>query len=307
MSEVTFGRVALLMGGWTAEREISLKSGAAVLEALKRLRVDVQVIDVQRDIVSVLQRERYDCVFNILHGRGGEDGTIQAFLELLDIPYTGSGVLASALAMDKLRCKVAWQGAGLPTPKAQLITTEQDCEMVGRQLALPVAVKPVFEGSSVGVTKVKHAEQLLPAWQAAREFGEVMAEQWIEGNEYTVGVLNGKALPVIRLQTANEFYDFDAKYNDAGTQYHCPSGLTDELEQQVQELALEAFDVLGCSGWGRVDLMLDSENKPWLIEVNTLPGMTDHSLVPMAAKAAGISFDELVAKILATATKKLGS
>ena len=306
MSKLLFGRVALLMGGWTAERSISLKSGAAVLQALQRQGIDVESIDVERDIVSVLGRGKYDCVFNILHGCGGEDGTIQAVLELLSLPYTGSGVLASALGMDKLRSKMVWQGIGLPTPEARLLRSEKECEEALNAMSMPVAVKPIFEGSSVGISKVKTSEELIPAWHEASRYGDVMIERWITGNEYTVGVLNGVALPVIRLQTAREFYDYAAKYDDSGTQYHCPSGLEKNLELSIQKLALNAFTALDGYGWGRVDLMLDESNQPWLIEVNTVPGMTDHSLVPMAAKAAGIEFDELVLQILATARIRSG-
>jgi D-alanine-D-alanine ligase len=296
-----FGKVALLMGGWSAERDISLKSGAAVLAALRKLNVNVEAVDMDIDIVQVLQSGCYDRVFNIVHGRGGEDGKLQAVLEFMNLPYTGTGVLGCALAMDKMRCKQLWWGGKLPTPDAMLISTEQECETVLITLPLPLAVKPVFEGSSVGISKVKNPSELVPAWREAARYGAVMAERWIEGTEYTVSILDKQVLPVIRLQPAREFYDFTAKYADeAGTLYHCPSGLDAETEQAVQELALNAFNSVGGSGWGRVDLMLDTGKQPWLIEVNTVPGMTDHSLVPMAAKAAGIEFDQLVLKILRT-------
>ena len=294
-----FGKVALLMGGWSAEREISLKSGAAVLAALQRLSVNVEAIDMDIDIVQVLREGHYDRVFNIVHGRGGEDGNLQALLEFLHLPYTGTGVLGSALAMDKMRCKALWAGMRLPTPEALMIRSERDCAAVLNSLPLPLAVKPVLEGSSVGISKVKQAEELADAWRAAAQYGEVMAERWIEGSEYTVSILNNEALPVIRLQPAREFYDFTAKYADnSGTEYHCPSGLDKSLESSVRQLGLQAFEAIGGSSWGRVDLMLDADNNPWLIEVNTVPGMTDHSLVPMAAKTAGIDFDELVLRIL---------
>lgn len=296
-----FGKVALLMGGWSAERDISLKSGTAVLAALQKLNVNVDAIDMDIDIVQVLQSGCYDRVFNIVHGRGGEDGKLQAVLEFMNLPYTGTGVLGCALAMDKMRCKQLWWGGKLPTPDAMLIATEQECEAVLTSLPLPLAVKPVFEGSSVGISKVKSPSELIPAWREAARYGAVMVERWIEGVEYTVSILDKQALPVIRLQPAREFYDFTAKYaNDAGTLYHCPSGLDAETEQAVQELALNAFASIDGSGWGRVDLMLDKAKQPWLIEVNTVPGMTDHSLVPMAASAAGIEFDQLVLKILST-------
>jgi D-alanine-D-alanine ligase len=298
-----FGLVALLMGGWSAERDISLKSGAAVLAALQRLEINVEAIDMDIDIVQVLQGGRYDRIFNIVHGRGGEDGKLQALLEFLSLPYTGTGVLGCALAMDKMRCKQLWSGKGLPTPEAMLINSEQECNAVLAALPLPLAVKPIFEGSSVGISKVKNASELVPAWCEAAKYGVVMAEHWIEGMECTVSILDNRALPVIRLQPAREFYDFTAKYADgSGTLYHCPSGLDPKLEQELQELALSAFEAIDGYGWGRVDLMLDKANQPWLIEVNTVPGMTDHSLVPMAAKAAGIGFDELVLRILRTGT-----
>lgn len=299
-------RVALLMGGWSAEREISLKSGAAVLNALQRNRVDVEAVDVDRNIVDRLRSGGFQRAFNMLHGREGEDGTVQALLELLAIPYTGSGVAACAIAMDKMRSKMLWQAAQLPTPKAGMAYNETDCEQILETYTLPFAVKPVLEGSSVGISKVTAAEQLLPAWHDAQRYGDVMIEEWIEGEEYTVAVLDGEALPSIRLQPAREFYDYVAKYDDNNTQYHCPSGLSVEQEQRTQDLCLDAFSVLGCSGWGRVDLMLDNDGEPWLIEVNTVPGMTDHSLVPMAAKTAGIEFDELVLRILAGASLKAG-
>ena len=299
-------KVALLMGGWSAEREISLKSGGAVLSALQRSGIDVEAIDVDRNIVNRLRGGDFQRAFNMLHGRDGEDGTVQALLELLEIPYTGSGVAACAIAMDKMRSKMLWQAARLPTPKAQMAYSESDCESILDTCQLPFAVKPVLEGSSVGITKVKTAEQLSPAWHDAQRYGEVMVEEWIEGKEYTVAVLDGEPLPSIRLQPAREFYDYVAKYDDDNTQYHCPSGLSVEQEQEIQQLCIEAFSALGCSGWGRVDLMLDDNSEPWLIEVNTVPGMTDHSLVPMAAKAAGIEFDELVLRILAGASLKAG-
>ncbi|MBN1378463.1 MAG: D-alanine--D-alanine ligase [Gammaproteobacteria bacterium] len=296
-----FGLVALLMGGWSAERDVSLKSGAAVLAALRRLGINVEAIDMDIDIVRVLQEGHYSRIFNIVHGRGGEDGKLQALLEFLNLPYTGTGVLGCALGMDKMRCKNIWQGKDLPTPAAMIIKGEKDCEKALMSMKLPLAVKPVFEGSSVGISKVKIESELLPAWREASKYGEVMAECWIEGTEYTVSILAGAALPAIRLQPAREFYDFTAKYADgSGTQYYCPCGLDLKTEQSIQKLALAAFDAIDGYGWGRIDLMLDNEDQPWLIEVNTVPGMTDHSLVPMSAKNAGIEFDELVLKILRT-------
>ncbi len=294
-----FGKVAVLMGGLSAEREISLHSGAAVLAALQRQNIDAHGVDVRHDIVSVLLDGCFDCAFIALHGRRGEDGVIQGVLEMLNIPYTGSGVLGSALSMDKVRSKQVWQAAGLPTPDFAVLNDDSDWSAVVDELGLPLAVKPVHEGSSLGATCVQHLEDLEPAWRRAVEFdAAVMAEPWVIGEEYTVGILGGEALPVICLQTPREFYDYEAKYNTDDTQYHCPSGLSAADEQQFQTLALNAFTALGATGWGRIDFMLDKKGEAWLLENNTVPGLTDHSLVPMAAQAAGIDFDELILRIL---------
>ncbi len=303
------GKVALLMGGWAAEREISLQSGRAVLTALQTAGVDTVAIDVNQNIVNVLQEHAFDRAFNVLHGRGGEDGTIQSILEVQKIPYTGSGVLASAICMDKYRSKLIWRALGLPTPDFMLLDDESDCEQALGELGLPLIVKPIFEGSSIGIHKVEQASELLPAWQQAKQYGPVLAECWIDGQEYTVGILQGQALPLIRLETSRTFYDYQAKYVDNDTQYHCPCGLDESQETDVQALALQAFAALSAQGWGRVDFMLDSQQQPYLIEVNTVPGMTDHSLVPMAAEASGVDFVELVLRILATSLidRSLGS
>jgi D-alanine-D-alanine ligase len=294
-----FGKVAVLMGGRSAEREVSLKSGAAVLAALTRRGVDAHGIDAGPDVLNVLAQGAFDRVFIALHGRGGEDGVIQGALETLGLPYTGSGVLASALGMDKLRTKRVWQGADLPTPGYALLDEGSDWRGVVEQLGLPLVVKPIREGSSIGVTKVSQAKELEPAWREARRFDpEVIAEAWIEGDELTVAVLGGEALPTIRLETPRTFYDYAAKYEVDSTHYHCPAGLDEAEEAAVRALALEAFRAVDASGWGRVDLFRDRDGGLWLIEVNTVPGMTDHSLVPMAAKAAGMDFDELVWRIL---------
>lgn len=299
-----FGKVALLMGGWSAEREISLKSGAAVLTALRNSAVDVHPIDVSRDVIQRLQSEDYDRAFIILHGRGGEDGVIQGALDLIDLPYTGSGVMASALCMDKLMTKRLWLGAGLPTPEHRLLNRDSDFEAVVAELGLPLIVKPASEGSSIGMTKVEAAKDLPAAYEIAAGFDcPVFAEQWITGEEYTIALLDGEALPMIRLQTPQAFYTYDAKYQATDTQYVCPCGLPEDQERALQNLARQAFESCGASGWGRVDLMLDAKGKPWFIEVNTVPGMTDHSLVPMAARVAGIAFDELVMRVLATSLK----
>jgi len=296
-----FGKVAVLMGGNSAEREVSLKSGTAVLEALLRQGVDAVAIDTAHDVVVQLTQTDFDRVFIVLHGRGGEDGTLQGVLEHLGLPYTGSGVLGSALAMDKFRTKQVWLGMNLPTPASVLLDAKTDFVQVVEQLGLPLMVKPSLEGSSVGISKVKSVEELASAWETASEFHcEVIAEQYITGVEYTGAILDGTALPLIRLETPHEFYDFAAKYTENNTSYICPCGLAGEEEKALQELIIEAFLSTNGRGWGRVDLICDEAGQAWLIEVNTIPGMTDHSLVPKAAKVAGISFDELVLRILAT-------
>ncbi len=294
------GKVAVLMGGWSAEREVSLKSGNEVLNALLDKKVDAYKIDVQREsIYENLKEGQFDRVFIILHGRGGEDGVIQSVLEILQLPYTGSGVLASAIAMDKLRCKELLQGAGLPTPAYMKLNKTSDMNFVAATLGFPLMVKPALEGSSIGMSKVTEESKLEKAWELAAEFGDdVLAEQWVHGKEYTVAILAETALPVIRLETKRDFYDYAAKYDDDDTQYHCPCGLNTELESQLQRLALSTFNTVGAKGWGRVDIMCDEEGKPLVIEINTVPGMTSHSLVPMAAKAHNLSFNDLVFNIL---------
>ena len=294
-----FGKVAVIMGGWSAEREVSLNSGQAVLVALQNQGVDAHGIDANRQLCQVLTDGGYDRVFNIMHGRGGEDGELQGMLDILQIPYTGTGVLGSALAMDKLLTKQLWQGIGLPTPEYRLLETEQDCEQAVEAMALPLMIKPSLEGSSIGMSKVVEAQGMVAAWEKAAACGSsVMAEKFIQGMEYTAAVIDNRVLPMIRLETAREFYDYQAKYQDEATQYHCPCGLTSESEQQLGALVLEAFAAVQGKGWGRVDFMLDESARPWWIEVNTVPGMTDHSLVPMAAKQAGMSFEQLVLEIL---------
>jgi D-alanine-D-alanine ligase len=294
-----FGRVAVLMGGRSAEREISLKSGAAVLTALRAQGVNAHGVDVGRDVIGELDGAGFERAFIALHGRGGEDGVIQGVLETLGIPYTGSGVLGSALCMDKVMTKRVWLGAGVPTPRFVLLGRDPDPEAVREHLGLPLMVKPALEGSSIGMTKVDSADGLQEAWRAAAPLGgAVMAETWIQGEEYTVAILGGEALPVIRLETPRSFYDFEAKYSATDTRYLIPCGLGREQERSLQDLALRAFSVTGASGWGRVDLMRDRQGQDWLIEVNTVPGMTDHSLVPMAAAAGGVDFNELVLRIL---------
>ncbi|MEJ2452552.1 MAG: D-alanine--D-alanine ligase [Candidatus Thiodiazotropha sp.] len=299
-----FGRVAVLMGGDSAEREISLRSGAAVLAALQQRGVDAHGIDAGTDVLRQLETGRFDRAFIILHGRGGEDGVIQGALERLGLPYTGSGVLGSALGMDKHRTKALWRGLGLPTPESVLIVDEAALESAGK-LGYPLIVKPSREGSSIGMAKVEDAQQLRQAWESARRYDAcVLAERWIVGREYTASILQRRALPLIRLETPHTFYDYEAKYHADTTRYHCPCGLPEAQEAELQDLCLRAFEAVGADGWGRVDLMLDQQQRPWLIEVNTVPGMTDHSLVPMSARVAGIDFEELVLRILATSLQR---
>ncbi|SDS70052.1 D-alanine--D-alanine ligase [Halopseudomonas litoralis] len=297
-----FGRVAVLYGGTSAEREVSLKSGAAVLSALQAAGVDAFGIDAGDDLAERLIADRPDRVFIALHGRGGEDGSLQGLLESLKLPYTGSGVMASALGMDKLRTKQVWQSLGLPTPAYAVLRDEQECAAVVERLGTPLIIKPIHEGSSIGMAKVNSLAELQQAWQEARKYDDVaLVEQWVTGAEFTVGILDGKVLPAIRLSTPNIFYDYQAKYLASDTQYQCPCGLTPEREAELGELSLQAFNAVGCHGWGRVDLMQDSDGNFYLLEVNTSPGMTDHSLVPMAAAAAGLTFTDLVLAILASA------
>ena len=295
------GRVAVLYGGWSAEREVSLQSGAQACAALKRLGVDAHLIDATPDAVLGLKAAGYERVFIALHGRGGEDGIVQAALELQGLPYTGCGVGASALAMSKAQTKRIWQAEQLPTPRSVLLQPGFDPQAVVQALGLPIFVKPASEGSSIGMTKVTHAQELATAYAAAARFdSQVLAEQFIHGQEYTASVLNRQVLPLIRVQPQAVFYDYHAKYQAEDTAYHCPCGLPQEQEQAIAELVLRAFDAVGARGWGRVDLFVDQEAKPWLLEINTVPGLTTHSLVPMAAKALGIDFDQLIWQILLT-------
>ena len=294
-----FGRVAVLMGGWAAEREVSLVSGQAVLDGLLRRGVDAHGIDADPQVLSVLADGRYDRVFNVLHGRGGEDGVIQGGLDVLGLPYTGSGVLGSALGMDKYRSKLLFRSLGLPTPPFELIRSTADLARV-EALGFPLMIKPALEGSSIGMSRVENADELHAAWLKAAEYdSHVMAEAWVEGAEYTAAVLGERALPLIRLETPHAFYDYDAKYVADDTRYLIPCGLDPAREAELQGLALAAFEAIGASGWGRVDILMDRAQRPYLIEVNTVPGMTGHSLVPMAAQAVGLSFDDLVWSILA--------
>jgi D-alanine-D-alanine ligase len=297
-----FGKIAVLLGGRSAEREVSLNSGAAVLAALQRCGLDAHGFDPARQSIHSLLDLGFRHVFIALHGRYGEDGTVQGALELMGIPYTGSGVLASALAMDKWRSKLVWQAAGLPVPDYELLTEASDFTAVAQRLRLPLFVKPGNEGSSVGISKVKQVDELPAAYRAARKYDSlVLAESFIGGGEYTVALVNGEALPVIKIEPASEFYDYEAKYLRDDTRYLCPCGLAPAQEAEMQQLAQRAFALLGGAGWGRVDFLLDKAQRQYVLEVNTSPGMTDHSLVPMAARAAGMSFEQLVLRILESA------
>ncbi len=301
----SFGRVAVLFGGRSSERAVSLKSGAAVLQGLLSAGVDAFGIDLYGEQgleapIQQLQAQPFDRVFIALHGPEGEDGTVQGALQILGKPYTGSGVMASALGMDKVRCKQLWTSQQLPTPNYQLLDEQSDWQALAA--LLPVMVKPDHEGSSIGIARADTPEQLASAYLKARELDRcVFAERLIQGAEFTVAILEGKALPVIRLETSHPFYDYDAKYLANDTHYHFDTGLDAAKDAEIRRLSEQAFAAVGCSGWGRVDLMQDQQGDFWLLEVNTVPGMTDHSLVPMAARKAGLSFEQLVVKVLETA------
>lgn len=296
-----YGRVAVVMGGWSAEREVSLMSGENVIAALLRKGVDAHKIDAQHDIISVLAAGEFDRVFNIMHGRGGEDGQLQGALEILQLPCTGSGILGSALAMDKLRTKMVWAGQGLPTPAWREVHSVDETKAAFEAFGAPMMIKPIFEGSSIGIAQVEDLESLPAAVEEALKYGPVLAEQFVHGMELTAGVLGERSLPLVSMSTdTRQFYDYEAKYFDDTTVYNCPCGLPDTLEQQIRALAYKAFQAVGAHGWGRVDIMLDEQQQPWLLEVNTVPGMTGHSLVPMAAEEMGIDFDTLVVEILET-------
>jgi D-alanine-D-alanine ligase len=288
------------MGGRSAEREISLMSGRSVLAALRSKGVDAHAFDPAERDLTALKGEGYARCFIALHGRGGEDGTVQGTLEVLGLPYTGSGVMGSAIAMDKWRTKMIWLANGLPTPRYRILTGSDDWTAVAQDLGLPLIVKPANEGSTLGLTKVTSVEKLPQAYElAAKKYRDIaLAEQFIDGPEYTASIVADEALPLIRIEAPQGNYDYQNKYFTNDTKYHCPSGLPPAEEERLKALALQAFRLLGCTGWGRVDLMLDGERRPWLLEVNTSPGMTDHSLVPMAARARGIAFEELVISIL---------
>ena len=300
---MNFGKVAVLMGGRSAEREISLLSGNGVLAALRAKGVDAHAFDPsQRDLYE-LKKEGFARCFIALHGRGGEDGTLQGALEVLGIPYTGSGVMGSAIAMDKWRTKMVWLSAGLPTPKYRILQAGDDWDAVVKALGLPLIVKPANEGSTLGLTRVVKAEQMQAAYElAAAKFRDIaLAEQFVDGPEYTASIVGDAPLPLIRIEAPQGNYDYQNKYFTDDTKYHCPAGLPADQEKALQALALRAFKLVGCAGWGRVDLMLDRAGNPYLLEVNTAPGMTGHSLVPMAAKATGVGYEDLCVRILESA------
>jgi D-alanine-D-alanine ligase len=300
----TYGKVAVLLGGTSAEREVSLKSGAAVLAALQNRGVDAHPVDAAEQPLRQLQDGSYERVFIALHGRGGEDGVIQGALETLGLPYTGSGVLGSALGMDKVRSKAVWRGLGMPIAAHRLLTGDDSADDVVAELGLPLIIKPSREGSSLGMSRVEDSTQLSAAYRDAAALDtEVFAEAWLPGAEYTVAILAGLPLPVIRLEVPGGFYDYQAKYVGEDTRYLLPCGLDAAAEAEMADLAMRAFTALGGEGWGRVDLRCDQQGSARLLEINTVPGMTDHSLVPMAARAAGMEFDDLVMAILETSRR----
>jgi D-alanine-D-alanine ligase len=299
-----YGKVAVLMGGASGEREVSLKSGAAVFKALQELGIDVHSIDADKSVFAVLSQGNYDRAFIALHGCGGEDGAIQGGLEIIGLPYTGSGVMASGICMDKLMTKKVWAAAGINSPQFMPVNADTGYETVEKRIGAPFIIKPSLEGSSLGVHKVDNLTQYKAAVEeASLHSGMLMAERWIEGKEYTVSILDDEALPVIRLETPNVFYDYEAKYKANDTSYLLPCGLNQDDEVRLQNQALEAFNSTGAKGWGRVDVMIDQNNQAWFLEVNTVPGMTDHSLVPMAAASKNIDFNNLVLRILDTSFK----
>ena len=295
-----FGKVAVLLGGTSAEREVSLMSGGGVLAALQARGVDAQAFDPAERTFGELSA--FDRVFVALHGRGGEDGTIQGVLELMGVPYTGSGVMASALGMDKWRTKLLWRAAGLPIPEFVLLGEDSDFAAVERELGLPLFVKPACEGSSIGVVKVRAPGELAAAYRDAAKYDRlVLAEKAVLGGEYTCAIVGDTALPVVKIEPATEFYDYEAKYLRDDTQYRCPCDFTPEREAELRAMALEGFRVLGCRGWARIDFLMDEDGRAYLLEANTSPGMTSHSLVPMAARAAGMSYEDLVVRVLSLA------
>jgi len=297
--ERAIGKVGVLCGGISAERQVSLWSGKAVYDALARTGLTVSLFDVNRYFIDTLQKKPFDYAFIVLHGRGGEDGTLQAVLDWMHIPYTGSGVKASAITMDKILSKTIWAANDLPVLPQMVLDKDFNADEIVSTLGLPIAIKPALEGSSIGISKVLQKSQLKAAYQRAAPFDTViMAEPWIQGHEVTGAIIGNNAMPLISIQIAEGFYDYEAKYITGADEYRCPSGLPAEQETNIQQLMLKATDVLGCQDWARVDVMIDAQEKPWLLEVNTIPGMTETSLVPKATRAAGLSFEETVLNIL---------
>ncbi len=294
-----YGKVAVLMGGWSAEREVSLNSGAQVLAALQEIGVDAFAVDVERAALGAALSGKCDVVFNVLHGTWGEDGRVQGFLDTLGIPYTGSGVLASAVTMDKHLSKTLCRQHGIPTPPWALVKSLDECVVAAQSIGFPLVIKPACEGSSIGVSIVQNNE-VSAAYELAAGYGDVIVEKFVDGAEITAAILDDRVLPLVKISTPNQFYDYQAKYLEDSTEYECPCGLPEDLEREIQDLALNAFQRLQCHGWGRVDFLLDADNKPYFLEANTAPGMTSHSLVPIAANAVGLSFPELVMRILST-------
>ncbi len=292
------GRVALLMGGDSAEREVSLNSGNAVFQALLDAGIDALPVDLRSRAFHQLTELKVDRAFNLIHGRGGEDGRIRALLDFLGIPSTGSGVCASALTMNKILTKKVIRCSDIPTPDFIELRTEADCEQLAAEFDQPLFVKPIQEGSSIGMTRVREADALFPAWETARRFGAVFAEQFIDGDEYTAGFVGDEVMPLVKVETPRDFYDYEAKYLADDTVYTCPSGLDDDSAATLEDLVHQTLKATGVSGWGRVDFIIDRQRQPWVIEVNTVPGMTDHSLLPMASRAAGLEMPELVLRIL---------
>jgi len=297
-SPTLLGKVAVVMGGWSAERDVSLMSGQQVFEALVSAGVDAHAVDAGRDIASTLASAGFNRAFLILHGRGGEDGQVQAALELAGVPYTGSGVLGSALAMDKFRSKSLCRQIGVPTADAHMVLNLAEAKLVAEQIGFPVVIKPTLEGSSIGVSMVNGSQSVAPAYELAVKHGPVMVERRLMGREVTAAILGQQCLPLVSMKGSGEFYDYDAKYISDDTEYLCPAELSDEQTKLIQSYALSAFNALDCSGWGRVDFMLDENDNPFFIECNTAPGMTSHSLVPIAAAQSGITFESLCMRIL---------
>lgn len=307
MNTPRFGKVAVVMGGWSAEREVSLMSGECVLQSLIAAGVDAHAVDASTNLVAELKAREFDRVFLILHGRGGEDGQVQGALELAGIPYTGSGVMASALAMDKHRAKLLASVAGVKTPAAMCVANLENAQQAVESLGLPVVIKPTMEGSSIGVSLVRRSSEVQAAFDAAAQHGAVLVEKMMQGMEVTAAIAFGQALPLVSMRAENEFYDYHAKYFAEDTQYDCPPKLDETIQKAIQRDALTVFNALGCRHWGRVDFMLDEHGVPHFIECNTAPGMTTHSLVPMAAAAMGMSFSDLVVGILSETLTDVGA